>query len=96
MLLHVQLYFSQKQPPLKMKSRFVIRECAGYIFWQLVLRRLYIAAYEHEMCVVQLNLSLFCSYCYFCYHGILLPQEPASSTSKERPDVTKEKWEERR
>ena len=30
-----QLYFSQKQLPRKMKSRLVITECAGYIFWQL-------------------------------------------------------------
>ena len=29
------LYFSQKQLPRKMKSRLVIRKCAGYIFWQL-------------------------------------------------------------
>ena len=35
------LYFSQKQLPRKMKSRFVITTCAGYIFKQLFLRRLY-------------------------------------------------------
>ena len=31
------LYSSQKQLPHKMKSRLVIIECAGYIFWQLFL-----------------------------------------------------------
>ena len=35
------LYISQKQLPRKMKSRLVIIECAGYIFWQLFLWRLY-------------------------------------------------------
>ena len=34
------LYFSQKQPPRKMKSRLVIIDCAGYIFRQLFLQRL--------------------------------------------------------
>ena len=38
----VHLYFSQKQLPRKMKSRLVIIACAGYILWQLFLRRLYI------------------------------------------------------
>ena len=36
----VILSFSQKQTPRKMKLRLVIIECAGYIFWQLFLRRL--------------------------------------------------------
>ena len=31
------LYFSQKQLPRKLKTRLVIIECAGYIFWQLFL-----------------------------------------------------------
>ena len=39
----MQLYFSQKQLPGKMKSRLVILECAGYIFWPLFLQRLYYA-----------------------------------------------------
>ena len=26
-----------KQMPRKMKSRFVVTECAGYVFWQLFL-----------------------------------------------------------
>ena len=34
------LYFTQKQLPRKMKSRLVIMKGAGYIFWQLFLRRL--------------------------------------------------------
>ena len=35
-------YFSQKQLPFEMKSRLVIIECTGYIFWQLFLRQLYL------------------------------------------------------
>ena len=34
------LYLSQKQLPRKMKLRFVIIDCVGYIFWQLLLRLL--------------------------------------------------------
>ena len=33
------LHFSQKQLSRIMKSRLVITNCAGYIFWQLFLRR---------------------------------------------------------
>ena len=33
------LHFSQKQLSRIMKSRSVITNCAGYIFWQLFLRR---------------------------------------------------------
>ena len=40
------LYFSQKQLPRKMKSRLVITKCAGYIFWQLILRRLIIPVFD--------------------------------------------------
>ena len=36
----IELYFSQKQLPRKMKSRLVIIMCAGYIFRQLFLWRL--------------------------------------------------------
>ena len=32
----------KKQQPLKIKSRLVITECTGYIFWQLFLRQLYL------------------------------------------------------
>ena len=39
------LYFSQKQLPRKMKARLVIIQCAGYIFWQLFLWRLYKSLY---------------------------------------------------
>ena len=38
----ILLHFSQKQLPREMESRLVIIMCAGYIFWQLFLRRLYI------------------------------------------------------
>ena len=34
------IHFSQKQLPREVKSRLVIMECTGYIFWQLFLRRL--------------------------------------------------------
>ena len=34
------LYLSQKQLPRKMKSRLVIIEYAGYIFWLLFLQQL--------------------------------------------------------
>ena len=34
------VYFSQKQPPRKLKTRLVIIECAGHIFWQLFLWQL--------------------------------------------------------
>ena len=33
--------FSSKQLPRKMKTRLVIIECAGYIFWQLFLWEVY-------------------------------------------------------
>ena len=35
------LFFSQRQLPHKMKSRLVMIECAGYIFWQLFVQRLF-------------------------------------------------------
>ena len=35
------LYDSQKQLPHKVKVRLIIIECAGYIFWQSFVRRLY-------------------------------------------------------
>ena len=38
------VYFSQKQLPREMEPRLVIIVCAGYIFWQLCLRQLYIIA----------------------------------------------------
>ena len=34
------IYFSQKQLARKLKSRHVIIECTGYIFWRLFLRRI--------------------------------------------------------
>ena len=37
----LKLYASQKQLPREMKSRLPTRKCAGYIFWQLFLWRLY-------------------------------------------------------
>ena len=36
------LYISQKQLPCKMKTCLVITMCAGYIFWQLFLWRIYV------------------------------------------------------
>ena len=33
------IHFSQKQLPRKTKTRLVIIECAGYIFWQLLFMR---------------------------------------------------------
>ena len=41
----IAYYTSQKKLPRKMKSRLVIIECAGYICWQLFLRRLHIHTY---------------------------------------------------
>ena len=38
---HMQLLFSQKQLPHKMKTRLVIIKCAGGIFWQLFLWEVY-------------------------------------------------------
>ena len=38
--MHFELYLSQKQLSCKMKSRLVIIECAGNIFWQFFLRQL--------------------------------------------------------
>ena len=38
--IYIYIYVSQKQLPRKMKSRLVIIQCAGNIFWQLFLRRL--------------------------------------------------------
>ena len=43
-----ELYCLQKQLPRKMKSRLVIEECAGYIFWQIFLRRLQYATTNYS------------------------------------------------
>ena len=51
----ILLYFSQKQLPRKMKSRLLIIKCAGYISWQLFLRRLY----SIFKCSQHLNFILF-------------------------------------
>ena len=45
------LYASYKKLPRKMKACLVIIECAGYIFWQLILRRLkYTLQYVNIFC----------------------------------------------
>ena len=42
--LSVYLHFSQKKLLCKIKSRLVTIVCAGYVFWQLFLWRLYITS----------------------------------------------------
>ena len=67
--------FSQRQLPRKMKSCLVIIVCAGYIFWQLFLWRiyiLYICQVHNSICyliimITQLNFNII-----LLYHAITL------------------------
>ena len=45
---NIYLNFSQRQLPRKLKTRLVIIECAGYIFWQFSLANIVIVLQIHS------------------------------------------------
>ena len=47
MVHYIALHLLQKQLPRKVKSRLVIIQCAGYIFWQLFLCSVCLLSLKH-------------------------------------------------